>query len=152
MHSEDQSYQEKNTLLDETMFNLLDAVSYAGCEDESDGLFSAIVQGGSCVMSAATRLARVGQYINCIDYKTQEFHNTYLDWKNEPEKQKSACEKDLKVVQDTPKIVASYHEEIFNLNNEIKLKQEQKTHLKNKLNSMRELRKKQSTLLDTLQK
>ena len=102
-------------------------------------------------MSAATRMARVGQYIGCIDYKTQEFHNTYLDWKNAPEKQKRACEKDLKIVEDTPKIVASHHKEISNLNNEIKLKQEQKTHLKNKLNAMRELRKKQSTLLDTLQ-
>ncbi len=145
------TYQEEGTLLDATMFNLLDAVSYAGCDSESDDIFSAILQGGSCVMSAATRLARVGQYMHCIDYKTQAFHNPYLDWKNEPKKKKMACERQVKIVNETPKIIKQYNEDISNLKQEIELKEAEKKQLEKNLRDVVELRKKQSILLEKLQ-
>jgi len=146
------NYQEEGTLLDETMFNLLDAVTYAGCNDDSsDGIFSGLVQGGSCVMSAATRLARVGQYMGCIDYKTQAFHNTYLDWKNEPQKKKMTCERELKIINETPKMIEKYNEEISNLKDEIALKLKESTQLKKNLSDVLELRKKQTNLLEKLQ-
>ena len=144
------TYQEQNTLLDETMFNLLDAVSYAGCESESDGIFSALVQGGSCVMSTATRLARVGQYMNCIDYKTKEFHDTYLDWKYEPKRQKILCDTHLKVVNDTPNIVAKYHLEIKTIEDEIMLSNREIKQLKDQLKDVLLLRQKQTDLLNSL--
>ncbi len=144
------TYQKQNTLLDETMFNLLDAVSYAGCSNDSDDIFSALVQGGSCIMSGATRLARVGQYMNCIDYKTKEFHNTYLDWKNAPKKKKTACDEDLKIVNETPKIIAKYNEEINTIQDKISTKHKQLQQLKNKLDKISSFRKKQSALIKQL--
>lgn len=146
------NYQEEGTLLDETMFNLLDAVTYAGCNDDSsDGIFSGLVQGGSCIMSAATRLARVGQYMGCIDYKTQAFHNTYLDWKNEPQKKKTACEKDLKVMDETPKIILEQERKIKNIKNEIDIEKQKLKELKNELEKVLLLREKQSELIRQLQ-
>ena len=146
------NYIREGTLLDETMFNLLDAVSYEGCEEEGDGIFSGLIQGGSCIMSGATRLARVGQYINCIDYKTKEFHNTYLDWKNEPIKKKTACEKDLKVVKETPKIVAKYNDELHKIRDKITVKNKELEQLKRELKKVLLLRKKQSELIKELTK
>lgn len=146
------TYQEDNTLLDETMFNLLDAVSYAGCEDEADGIFSAILKGGSCVMSTATRLTRVGQYMHCIDYKTEEFHNSYLDWKDEPTKKKMQCDRHVKVVSETPKIIAKYHEEISMKKNKIDLMTNQLTKLNNDLKEVTALRVIQNKLMEKLHK
>jgi len=94
------------------MFNLLDAVSYEGCGSEADGILSALFKGGSCVMSTATRLARASQYVNCISYKTKKFHNTYLDWKNEPQKKKDDCEAQIEIIENTPKIINEHHQEI----------------------------------------
>ncbi len=145
------SYQKQDSMLAETMFNLLDAASYAGCDEESDDIFSAVLQGGSCVMSAATRLARVGQYIGCIDYKTKEFYDSYLNWKNAPEKKKMDCDKDLKIVNETPKIVAKYNEEILIVKKQTDLKISQLQQVENELAEVVSLRKKQSQLMEQLQ-
>jgi hypothetical protein len=63
-------------------------------------------------MSTATRLARVGQYIGCIESKTQEFHNSYLDWKDKPSKKQKECMAHLKNVTDTPKLVEKYNKQL----------------------------------------
>ncbi len=146
------NYQKNDTLIGETMFNLLDAVSYEGCDDSGDGLFSSIMQGGSCVMSGTIKLVRVQQYINCIAYKTEEFHNTYLDWKNAPTKKKTECEKDLKIVNDTPKIIVKHNEEISNIKSEITVKNTKLKQLNDELREVLLLREKQSELIKVLTK
>ena len=143
-------YIGNNTLSEETMFNLLDAVSYEGCGSEAEGILSALFKGGSCVMSTATRLARVGQYINCIDYKTEKFHNTYLDWKNEPQKKKMDCDTNVKLINNTPKIVLKLNEEISKLTNKQSKYKKQLEVQNNRLETIKLLRKKQSALLDGL--
>jgi cell division protein FtsB len=141
-------YIGNNTLGKETMFNLLDSVSYEGCESESDGILSAVFKGGSCLISTATRLTRASQYINCISYKTEEFHSTYLDWKNEPQKKKMDCEAHLKIITDTPKTIVKYKKKISELTdrkNENKKKLEE---LKDELEKIEALRKKQLKLIN----
>ena len=141
----------KGTLLDETMVNLLDSVSYEGCNDESNDIFSTILQGGSCVMSGAVKIVRIEKYLHCIRSKTKKFHNTYLDWKNKPTKEKVACEKDLKIVNETPKIVEKYNEEIINIKDKIVVKNKQLQQFKNGLTEVLLIRKKQSELIKQLQ-
>lgn len=143
-------YISRGTLLDETMFNLLDAVSYEGCDEAGDGLLSGLIQGGSCIMSGVTRLARVEQYVNCIDYKTKEFHNTYLDWKNAPIQKEKACKAHLKMMKETPAIIGKYQQEIESI--ELKIAQEQKNlkRVESKLTQTQALRKKQKALIQTL--
>jgi uncharacterized protein YlxW (UPF0749 family) len=143
-------YMGNNTLSEETMFNLLDAVSYEGCGSESEGILSAVFKGGSCLMSTATRLARTSQYINCISYKTKKFHNTYLDWKNEPQKKKDDCETNLKLVNDSPKIITEYKKEINKLSQTKKKYTEQLKAYKDELKNIELLRKKQLKLIKTL--
>lgn len=146
------TYQKDNTLLDETMFNLLDAVSYAGCENESDGILSGMAKGGSCVMSAVTRLARVGQYIDCIGYKTEQFHNSYLDWKNAPQNKKLECDTHLDTVNNSPKIVDKHNADISKISDKQNKDKEQLEAYKNELKSTRLLRKNQLKLLNKLEK
>lgn len=141
----------KGTLLDETMVNLLDSVSYEGCNDESNDIFSTILQGGSCVMSGAVKIVRIEKYLHCIRSKTKKFHNTYLDWKNKPTKEKVACEKDLKIVNKTPEIVEKYNEEIINIKDKIVVKNKQLQQFKNDLTEVLLIRKKQSELIKKLQ-
>jgi len=146
------TYQKENTLLDETAFNLLDAVSYAGCQDSEDGFLSGVVQGGSCVMSAVTRLARVTQYVNCIDSKTASFHNSYLDWKNEPSKKQKECMVHLDIVNNTAKVIETYTDKISSIQHKISTKKRELAELENAVQNGLKLKKKQQDLLDTLQK
>jgi uncharacterized protein YlxW (UPF0749 family) len=132
------------------MFNLLDAVSYEGCGSESEGILSAVFKGGSCLMSTATRLTRASQYINCISYKTKKFHNTYLDWKNEPQKKKDDCETSLKLVNDSPQIITEYKKEISKLSQKKKKYTEQLKTYKDELTKTNLLRKKQLKLISDL--
>ncbi len=143
-------YVNRNTLVNETMFNLLDSVSYDTCNDETDDIFSAILKGGSCIMSGAVKLERINQYINCIEYKTEEFHNTYLDWKNEPEKKKMECDNNLKIVNETPKLIKREEEKIQKIQYEITIENIQLRQLKNVLTKVLLLRKKQSELIKQL--
>lgn len=146
------SYQQEGTLIDETMFNLLDAVSYAGCDTEADGIFSGMMKGGSCIMNTATRLARVSQYVGCIEYKTKEFYDSYLNWKHAPQKRKDACEKDLEVVNITPEIIRRKEMKIkaiqTNMDNTNKVLEQ----LNSKLKTLQLLRMQQQNMIDTLQK
>jgi len=144
------TYQQENTLLDETMFNLLDAVSYQGCGDSGDGFLGGVIQGGSCIMSTATRLARVGQYIECIDSKTEEFHNTYLDWKNEPSKRKNECDTHLKIVSDTPKLVEKYNQKLEIVQSKMNKKNLELQKLEQELQSKELFRQKQEELIKLL--
>ena len=146
------TYQKENTLLDETMFNLLDAVSYEGCEDDGDGFLGGIIQGGSCIMSGATRLARVGQYIGCINTKTEEFHHTYLDWKTKPTKKKNECETHLKIIGDTPKIIEKYTKKIETIQVKIDKEKLALQKLKQELQSRELLRQKQQEFIKSLSK
>ncbi len=146
------TYQKENTLLDETMFNLLDAVSYEGCEDDGDGFLGGIMQGGSCFFSTATRLARVGQYIGCIDSKTEEFHNTYLDWKNEPSKKKNECETHLNIVTNTPKLVKKYNQKLEIVQSKTDKEKLALQKLEQKLQAQELLRQKQQEFIKLLEK
>lgn len=145
------AYQDEDILLDETMFNLLDTVSYSGCNSESDDIFSGIIKGGSCVMSGAIKLMRVEQYLTCIDYKTQEFYNTFLDWKDEPKNRQKACEQHLKNVDNTPEILKEFQQNILSLRENIKTKTKQQQQLKNKLQEVLSLRDLQSQMIKQLQ-
>lgn len=143
-------YMGNNTLSEETMFNLLDAVSYEGCGSEAEGILSGLFKGGSCLMSTATRLTRASQYINCISYKTEKFHNTYLDWKNEPEKKKMDCETNLKLVNDSPQIITTYKKEISKLSQKKNKATEKLETYKDEFKNIEVLRKKQLKLIKDL--
>jgi hypothetical protein len=143
-------YMGNNTLSEETMFNLLDAVSYEGCGSESEGILSAVFKGGSCLMSTATRLTRASQYVNCISYKTGKFHTTYLDWKNEPQKKKDDCDTNLKLVNNSPQIITEYKKEITKLSQTKKKYTEQLETYKDELKKTNLLRKKQLKLSKNL--
>jgi len=145
-------YISQGTLLDETMFNLLDAVSYEGCEDGGDGFLGGIIQGGSCIMSGVTRLARVEQYVNCIDYKTKEFYNSYLEWKHAPIKKEKACKTHLKILKETPIVIKKYKQEIRNIKDNIAQEKKKLKSLETKLTQIQALRRKQKTLIQTLTK
>lgn len=145
-------YRANNTVLDETMFNLLDAVSYSGCSGESDDPFSALFQAGSCMMSGAIKVARVGQYMDCIAYKTDEFYNYYLDWKNAPEKAKILCENNINTIEKTPQKIVYYKGNITKFKKKIALKEKALNAILDELKNAKNLRENQSQLLKKLRR
>ena len=144
-------YQGRNTLMDETMFNLLDAVSYSGCSEDGDDIFSALLQGGSCLMSGAIKLARVQQYLSCIDYKTEAFYKSYLNWRDTPQQRKMECEAHLNIIANTPDIIEKYQVQIEDIKTKINQKMKQLQQLKDELQTVLKLRDTQSKLLKQLQ-
>ena len=81
---------------DKIALNALEALSDTGCSDMNvDGIFTGLLWLTSCTMSYSIKMAKIMQYVNCVDRETENCYENYLNWRDEPSKRRNLCQKNV---------------------------------------------------------